>query len=467
MSKLQIRIDRAAREPVSEQIAAGLRAAIREGRLAPRARLPSWRDLASQLGVARGTVSAAYERLLDAQLIVSLGAAGTFVAEHLPPSSRPREAVAVPSSPVGTIPSFPGRSGIFQMANPAQDLFPAKVWARIMTGAVRATSHARQINPDPRGELALRGEIAAYLSLARGLPCTAAQVFVTTGYAGSLSLAVQALGLRGSSAWTEDPGYPTTRRCLQAFGVEPLPVPVDAEGLVVDEGVARAPDAALAVVTAGQQAPLGVALSARRRQAILAWAERARAWVVEDDYLGELQLGARAAPSLVAAGEGARVLHVGTFSKTISPMLRLGFLVVPADQVERFARHAAVLPPAPAPLVQLAVAAFLRDGHFLRHLRRTRQVYAQRRAALVACLDAASATYIAAGLTVLLRLAPGVSDLALAQSLAAHGLTPVPLSPWYARPGPENTGLLLGVADLRVEIAAETCTRLLALVRQG
>lgn len=467
MSKLQLRIDRAAREPVSEQIAAGLRAAIREGRLAPRARLPSWRDLASQLGVARGTVSAAYERLLDAQLIVSLGAAGTFVAEHLPPPSRPQDAVAIPSAPVGTIPSFPGRSGIFQMANPAQDLFPAKVWARIMTGAVRATSHARQINPDPRGELALRSEIAAYLSLARGLPCTAAQVFVTTGYAGSLSLAVQALGLRGSSAWTEDPGYPTTRRCLHALGVEPLPVPVDAEGLVVDKGVARAPDAALAVVTAGQQAPLGVALSARRRQAILAWAERARAWVVEDDYLGELQLGAGAAPSLVAAGDGARVLHVGTFSKTISPMLRLGFLVVPADQVERFARHAAVVPPAPAPLVQLAVAAFLRDGHFLRHLRRTRQVYAQRRAALVACLDDASATYIAAGLTVLLRLAPGVSDLALAQSLAAHGLTPVPLSPWYARPGPENTGLLLGVADLRVEIAAETCARLLALVRQG
>jgi GntR family transcriptional regulator/MocR family aminotransferase len=465
MSKLQIRIDRAAREPVSEQIAAGLRAAIREGRLAPRARLPSWRDLASQLGVARGTVSAAYERLLDAQLIVSLGAAGTFVAEHLPPSSRPCEAGAVPSAPVGSIPSFPGRSGIFQMANPAQDLFPAKVWARIMTGAVRATSHARQINPDPRGELALRSEIAAYLSLARGLPCTAAQVFVTTGYAGSLSLAVQALGLRGTSAWTEDPGYPTTRRCLHALGVEAVPVPVDAEGLVVDEGVARAPDAALAVVTAGQQAPLGVALSARRRQAILAWAERARAWVVEDDYLGELQLGARAAPSLVAAGDGARVLHVGTFSKTISPMLRLGFLVVPAAEVERFARHAAVVPP--APLVQLAVAAFLRDGHFLRHLRRTRQVYAQRRAALVACLDAASATYIAAGLTVLLRLAPGVSDLTLAQSLAAHGLTPVPLSPWFAQPGPENTGLLLGVADLRVEIAAETCARLLALVRQG
>jgi GntR family transcriptional regulator/MocR family aminotransferase len=176
--------------------------------------------------------------------------------------------------------------------------------------------------------------------------------------------------------------------------------------------------------------------------------------VLEDDYLGELQLQGRAAPALGADVGAARVLHVGTFSKTISPALRLGFLMVPADQVARFDAATALHGSAPAPLVQQAVAELLRGGHHLRHLRRMKRLYQQRRDALLACLRAAGLTHRAAGLAVLLQLPPGRADVALVRAARALGLSPAPLSPWYARPAPEHNGLLLGVTNLRVEEAA-------------
>lgn len=464
MPDLQIPIHRGAREPVGEQISAGLRSGIREGRLLPGARLPSWRDLASQLGVARGTVRAAYERLIDEQLIFSSGAAGTYVASRVPVQveSPPAELEA---KPLGhSLQGLPGGLGAFQMAGPARDVFPTKVWMRTLGGAARAFAEMPQTYPDPRGDLTLRNEIARYLSLARGLSCTASQVFVTTGYASSMSLIAQAMQLGGTSAWTEDPGYPMTRRCLRVLGIEPVPVQVDAQGLDVASGIEHASQASVAVVTAGQQAPLGVVMSQQRRRELLGWAQKADAWVIEDDYLGELQLTGRAARSLAAEELGDRVLYIGTFSKSISPVLRIGFLVVPQEQVARFARQVSVMSPAPAPLMQHAVGAFLQGGHFLRHLRRTKQIYVDRRNALMACLEAASATHMAAGLAVLLRLPPGVSDMKICRELSGHGLAPVPLSPWYAAPLPEHSGLLLGVANLKTESAASTCERLLAMI---
>ncbi|MES2609573.1 MAG: PLP-dependent aminotransferase family protein [Pseudomonadota bacterium] len=464
---LHLALDRSAREPVTEQIRRALHAAIAQGRLAPGARLPSWRDLASQLGVARGTVRAAYESLIDAQLIVALGAAGTFVARHVAPAQQVPAAAssaAVLRDPVANYPR--SVSGMFQMGVPAQDAFPANVWARIVMRAARASADAPLRYPDPRGEVVLRAAIAAYLAVARGMACSAAQVFVTSGHTAAIALAVQALGLRGQ-AWCEDPGYPLTRRTLAALGVASVPVAVDAQGLDVAAGMAAAPHAALAVVTPGQQAPLGATLSAQRRQALLGWAEQAGAWVLEDDYLGELQLPpGRAMPALAAQDAGGRVLHMGTFSKTISPSLRLGFLVVPAAQVGRFDEAAALFGSAPAPLLQQAVAEFLQGGHLLRHLRRMKQLYASRRDAIVAGLQqAAPVTSRAAGLAVLLRLPPGTDDLALALQARQHGLAPVPLSPWYADPQPHHAGLVLGVANVPGHEAAVHCARLMALMQ--
>lgn len=464
-SALHLAVDRSAREPVTEQIRKALQAAIAQGRLAPGARLPSWRDLASQLGVARGTVRAAYEALIDAQLIVALGAAGTFVGRHgvaaLPPAAVAPGATVL-RDPVANYPR--SVSGVFQMGVPAQDAFPAKVWERTVARAARESAHAPLRYPDPRGEALLRAAVAAYLAVARGMACSAAQVYITSGHTAAIALAVQALGLRGQ-AWSEDPGYPLTRRTLAALGLACVPVPVDAQGLDVAAGMAAAPHATLAVVTPGQQAPLGAALSVERRQALLGWAAQAGAWVLEDDYLGELQLPpGRALPALAAQDAGGRVLHMGTFSKTINPSLRLGFLVVPAAQVARFDEAAALFGSAPGPLLQNAVAQFLQGGHLLRHLRRMKQLYAGRRDAILGSLRAEGATCRAAGLAVLLRLPPGLDDVALALQARPHGLAPVPLSPWYVDPQPHHAGLVLGVANVPEGEAAAHSRQLLGLV---
>ena len=197
-------------------------------------------------------------------------------------------------------------------------------------------------------------------------------------------LTLTALQARGHKAWLEDPGYPLGRRALELAGLTVEPIPVDSEGLCVREGVARAEDAFIALVTPGQHAPLGSTLSEARRCDLLAWAETQGAWIVEDDYLGELQLDGRAVPALASGAGAERVVHLGTFSKSLSPSLGLGFVVAPKAVAEKFVEVAAVMLPAPNRTTQLAVAEFLADGHFLRHLGRMKELYCARRALAMA-----------------------------------------------------------------------------------
>jgi GntR family transcriptional regulator / MocR family aminotransferase len=461
----RITIDRTAKSPPSAQIHAAMRDAIREGRLAGGARLPSWGDLAAQLGVARGTVRVAYERLTDEQLVVARGAAGTFVAERI--AVEPRRARRKPLANV--FHDFERPPLPFQMGVPAQDAFPFKLWSRIMARSARTAAAAPICYPDPRGQAELRHEIAAYVAMARGIRCVPEQVLVTAGYAGALGLALRALRLEGGAAWLEDPAFPLTRSALERAGMTVSPIPVDAQGLDVAEGVRRAPRAAVAIVTPGQQAPLGMTMSLPRRLALLEWARDAGAWIIEDDYLSELQLKGRATPALASLDPEGRVLHAGTFSKTITPALRLGFLVVPRRLASDFAETAACLAPAPAAAVQRAVAVFMADGHYLRHLRRMKRLYAARRDALARCLrDAAHpATRIHAtgGLSVRVQLPKDANDTDIAARAVAVGLAPVALSPWYAS-HPRPRGLLLGVTNVSTERVAADCARVIGLVDQ-
>jgi len=463
---LSIALDRASGPPISVQIAAAIRAAILDGRLAAGARLPSWRDLAAQLGVARGTVKAAYERLTDEQLIVGQGAAGTRIAAR--PPLAPGLASAPESSPLPSFfRDFESNPLPFQMGVPAQDAFPYAHWSRLMARAARAAAAAPVGYPDPRGLPSLRREIAGYLALARGIACTPAQIIITAGFAGALNLAIRTLALEGSEAWFEDPGFPLTRIALELTGITSRPVPVDGEGLDLAVGLRSAPNARLAVVTAGQQAPTGVTLSLARRLALLDWAQRSGGWIIEDDYLGELQLKGRAAPALASLDQAGRVLHIGTFSKTITPGLRLGFLVVPPALAERFGTAAACLAPAPAAVIQRAVADFIAEGHFLRHLRRMKRLYAGRREALLAALRRVAPAGCAVrpgGLAVLLDLPERADDVDIARRAVLRGLAPVPLSPWRA--GNSRPGLMLGVTNVPVERADELCVRLAGLLPQ-
>lgn len=466
MHPFSLVLDGSKQTSLVEQIRAGITSAIHAGVLRPGCRLPSWRALASQLGVSRGTVRSAYGRLQDAQLIVTAGAMGTRV------SDRPA-VVTAPSSP-GPIEEplpemyadFSPGPGVFQMGIPALDGFPSALFTRIRTRVARSEFTALRGHSDPRGEATLRREIAAHLALSRSIECLPSQVIVTSGYSGALGLALYALRLgAGHGAWVEEPGYPLTRRALEMAGLATVPVPVDEEGLNVDAGMRRAPDAAVAVVTPGQQAPLGATLSLARRLKLLEWAKGAGGWIIEDDYLGELQLHGRAAPALASLDREGRVIHVGSFSKTLSPTLRLGFVVVPPALAASFGNAAACLAPAPGPAVQLATALFMREGHYLRHLRRMKRMYMQRGEVLKERMERFGIPLRPAGLGMLLELEPGVADTRLVRDASAFGLTPSPLSPWYGDPKHRKSGLLLGVTTVPGAGLDASCERLHRLIR--
>lgn len=461
---LPLTLDRSAKAPLAEQIRKGIAIAIENGVLAPGARLPSWQDLATQLGVSRGTVKAAYEKLSDAQLVVASRADGTRVAAR-PTTPLQADDPPDPESFIDRYLQFMAGPSIFQMGVPAEENIPVKLFSRARAYSSRAEHRVAAVYPDPRGELTLRREIAAYLAIARGIHCSPSQVFITGGFSSGLGLALRVLGLEGRKAWAEDPGFHYARRGLELGGLKPVPVPVDTDGIDVEHGLRHARDAALVMVTPGQQAPLGATLSLARRLQLLDWAALDNVWVIEDDYLSELQLEGRAAPALASLDRAGRVIHIGSFSKTISPALRLGFVVAPPAVASRFAEMAACLAPAPAPAMQLALAEFMRDGHYLRHLRRTKRLYATQRDALLAYLrPRLPADVEATGLAVLLKLPDGTDDISIARETLAFGIGPSSLSLWYADAASARAGLLLGVATAPHKVIDAACDRLLETV---
>ncbi|OZI69545.1 PLP-dependent aminotransferase family protein [Bordetella genomosp. 2] len=464
LNVLSIQVDRAAVAPIGDQIHASLRQAILDGRLAPGQRLPSGRDLAAQLGVARGTIRVAYDRLIAENLVFGAGPAGTRVCARPPtieavddvPIDRPLAAFTRPfsSSPLP-----------FQMGVPAHDAFPAKLWARMRARAVRDDAITDTAYPDPRGEPMLRAQIASHLAISRQMQCQPDQIIVTGGYRQGLLLALTALRAHGRQVWIEDPGYPLGRRGLELIGAALEPVPVDAEGLRVEDGIARAPDAMLALVTPGQHAPLGVTLSRARRSALLDWAASNDAWIIEDDYLGELQLDGRAAPALASGAGAERVIHIGSFSKTLSPALGLGFVVAPRSLAERLVEVAAVLAPAPNRTTQLAVTEFLSNGHFLRHLRQMKALYTERRNLALMHVSRFLPDTRTAGLGVIAPLQQTADDMAVVRIARAHGLAPSALSAWHLRRAHAQRGLLLSVTNLHrdnIDTACATLARIVA-----
>jgi GntR family transcriptional regulator/MocR family aminotransferase len=463
-SNLRIRLDRTAKLPLSEQIRLSISRAIESGLLTPGTRLPSWQDLAAQLGVARGTVQAAYERLSDAQMIETFRAGGTRVAP------QPRAAAAQPEAPrlgpfMRAYLEMNAGPAIFQLGIPAFEGLPEKLFARARSSNLLKTGCLSSLlYPDPRGEFELRREIAGYLSIARNLHCYPEQVFITSGYISGLGLALRVLGLEGKKVWMEEPGFMVTRKGLELARLNIVPVPVDAEGLNVGYGIENAADAALAVVTPGQQAPLGSTMSLRRRLRLLEWAVSSDAWIIEDDYLGELQLEGRPAPALASLDKGERVIHIGSFSKTVSPGLRLGFVVAPTKLANAFSEVAATLAPAPSPVMQLATARFMHDGHYIRRVRRLKRLYSAQRDALCEQLRMREAEWVNAGLAVLLRLPDGAPDARIVREAMTVGMAPSPLSAWFGTPSWALPGLLLGVATAPEQHVPAACRRLFEII---
>ncbi len=458
-----IKPDRTATTSLTHQLCENIRTAIGDGRLEVGARLPSVRDLAVQLGVARGTVQAAYDALVSELLLSTAGSAGTRVIATPPVHSAAADAPI--TRPLATmLRGFSLTALPFQTGVPAQDAFPTKLWTSLLGRAVRDDAMTPTTYPDPRGHPELRTQIAAYLAIARGIRCVPDQVIVTVCYRAGLAMALQVLGASGGRAWMEEPGYPITRMGLKMAGVASVAVPVDDEGIDVAAGIALAPDVRIAIVTPGQHSPMGATMSHVRRQALLDWAEVSGGWIIEDDYLGELQLGARAAPALASGDAAGRVIHVGSFSKTLKPGIGIGFVVAPMALAARFGQAAATLGPSFFAPTQLALAQLLAEGHYLRHLRNMKRLYAERLAVLHRALASAYPLETVAGPIALLRLPPGVDDLALARRAPELGIAPSPLSPWFQNAARRVPGLLLSATNLRANRVDDALSALRTLL---
>jgi len=452
-------LDPAAVEPFYRQIYDRFRGAITNGLLKPGDRIPSARALTKELGLARGTVDAAYSLLAAEGYIQARGQAGTIVAPDLKP--RPPIASTLPraNSGVSTSSFRPDSILPFQMGLPALDVFPRKIWARLSARCVRAMQPSDMVHPSIYGLHALRAEIAAYLHLSRGINCSPSQVFVTSGYRHTMALIAHALLKVGDRVWLEDPGYPPTRELLGHLQIEAVPVPVDREGMVVSDGIELAPEARAAVVTPAHQSPLCVSLSLPRRLALLDWAAQNNAWIIEDDYDGEYRYVSRPLPALKSLDRDGRVLYAGTFSKVLLPSIRLAYLVVPETQVERFEQITQVFTGGSPELTQTIVAAFITEGHFARHIQRMRKRYAERREATAAGLESVLGTRVRidsqpGGMHLILRLQGQQSDRRLVARMREDGLHGEALSDW-AMGGDGASALLLNFTNIDSQGTAE------------
>src|SRR5215469_3016801 len=466
MSFLRAGIERASNRSLHQQLYERIRRAVLVGRLSEGARLPSTRNLAAELGLARGTVDGVYARLVAEGYLTARRQQGTFVTAGL----RRRSALRSVQARSDTRSAEPAQSWLpLQLGLPAMDLFPRAMWKRIASKQVRQPSATGMIYPDSMGLPVLRTAIAGYLAVSRGVACSEDQIVITYGYQDALNLAVDLLLTAGDRVWIEDPGYGFAQRALLARGMSLAPIPVDAEGLRVAWGLSKAPRARLAVITPSHQFPTGATLSPSRRWEILNWASQARSWILEDDYDCEFHYIGHKPAALKAMDLDARVLYAGSFSKSLFPALRLGYLVLPGKLVEPARRLQSLRHRGAAILPQLVVAEFMTRGYFARHLRRMRIQYGSRRDALRTALVGCFGSRIdivsgGGGLHIMARFHGNFDDVGLAARALELGLKPSPLSGQFLKDGGER-GLLLSFTNVPEERAPEIASTLLRIAR--
>jgi GntR family transcriptional regulator/MocR family aminotransferase len=482
-----IMLDHDAPVPLYRQVYEAFRAAILRRQLSPGARLPSTRTLARDLGISRYTVVEAFLQLLAEGYLEGKAGSGTYVTRTVPEellrTPRPRGAAPPlpqerrPLSQRSAVQMMLGwhliyarraqhRSGLaFQMGVPDLEAFPGDLWGQLVARHGRQTPPLLRGTLDPAGHQPLREAIASYLGMARGVNCTAEQVIVVSGAQQGIGVSAQVLLNPGDAAWVEEPGYFGAKGALLGAGARLVPVPIDAEGLDVEAGKARCPTARLACVTPSHQFPLGMTMSLPRRLALLDWAREAGAWVIEDDYDSEYRYVGKPLTALQGLDNAGRVIYVGTFSKVLFPALRLGYLVVPRDLTDAFLAARLFADMHPPGLEQMVLAEFITKGHFARHIRRMRTLYAERQAALVeaarplsGALDVRPAE---AGMHLLGWLPVGSDDQAIAQLGERYQVATRPLSRFFLEPSAQRA-LLLGYAAVPIPAIREGVQRLAA-----
>ncbi len=452
-----IALDRSSSTALYRQLYDQIREAILSGRLSPGTRLPSTRELANELDLARNTVLNAFEQLYAESYLERRVGDGTYVSAQLPddllrvktartgrervegnghPISKWGKAVNVLPVSVG---DYNGPPRPFRTGTPALDAFPYKIWGRLL--ARRWANSAQEMLPysDSAGYPPLRKAIASYLSTTRGVQCTPEQIIITSGSLHALEIVTRTLLEPNQGAWIEDPGFLGARAALTAAGARLVPVPVDSEGLNISCGIERSSDPRLIYVTPSHQYPLGMTLSLNRRLALLKLASKSGAWIIEDDYDSEFRYVGRPLAALQGLDTDQRVIYIGTLSKVLFPSIRIGYIIAPLDLFDTFVRARCLAGHQSPTLEQAVLADFISEGHFARHIRRMRALYAERQQALLKAgiselrglLEISPSE---AGMHLIGWLPKGVDDQTAFRAAFAGGVEVTPLSAYSIEP---------------------------------
>ncbi|WP_306603594.1 PLP-dependent aminotransferase family protein [Azonexus sp.] len=482
------RFHRSPDDPLSlrEQLVRFFRKGVADGTLQQGIRLPASRVLAQELGLSRITVSSAYEQLVAEGFLAARRGAGTYVASRMGEQKqlatatvqreRQQASVSVRARRLAGVDSMSMARAAWPLTPglPALDAFPYALWGRLEGRFWRRRPTPDLSYGDPQGFLPLREALAEYLGAARGVVCHARQIVIAPGAQAAISIATLALTDIGDRVWVENPGYDAAYRSLVLAGVDAIGVDVDAEGLDVDDGRSRAPDARLVMVSPSHQYPLGVTMSLARRLALLQWANAANAFILEDDYDSEFRYECAPTPALKALdGDNRRVIYIGTLSKLLAPGLRLGFLVAPDDLIDALcAVRNGTDHRVPMPL-QATAADFIGNGYLGAHIRRSRGLYTERRAALLSAIHAAGGGWLSAptastGLHLVSELPACCNDQVLAAAARARQIGVMPLSGYFVDSSmAKRQGLLMGFGNTRPESMAETIRTLCHMIETG
>ncbi|MGY2342200.1 MocR-like pyridoxine biosynthesis transcription factor PdxR [Pseudomonas sp. SDO5532_S415] len=472
-----IELDRSSSIPLYRQLYLQIRKQILGGKLQAGVRLPSTRTLSQELDLSRITILNAFDQLIAEGFLASRTGAGTYVGsewdsndradadqQREPPrlSDLSQSMLSLRSNHFRGI-SYadwdPASPTSFLPSHSTYDAFPQQVWKRLMNRHLHKPTKAMLGYGELQGLRELREAIAEYVFDARGIECTSAQVVIVSGAQQAFNLLSMLLLNPQDSVWMEDPGHIAARIAFQAHGCQLVPLPIDEQGIDIRQGLAQCPEARLVFTTPSRQHPLGITMSHGRRLELIDWAARHQSWIIEDDCDSELRYGSRPLPALHAMDHWNRVIYVGTFSKVLYPSLRLGYVILPPALVEPFCTIRAVMDRSPPTLLQAVTADFMREGHFLGHIRRLRALYQARQATLVEKFQHRlggffNITPVEAGMHVIAWLPPEVNGDTLAKDLARHNIHTYPLSD-YCLAHELPPALLIGFAGTPEHLAEE------------
>jgi GntR family transcriptional regulator / MocR family aminotransferase len=461
-----------------------LRSAILAGRLRPGARLPATRDVGATYSLSRATVVTAFEQLKSEGYVEGRTGSGTYVSKVLPEQllhagglraegrlpHRPisLSAYAKRLQPFRSLPAQPVRA--FRANQPALDLFPTALWAQVASRRLRRASTKLLAGGETLGYRPLREAVAEYLNTSRGVRCTPEQVLIVSGALEGLDRTARLVLNPGEPAWMEEPGYPSAAAVLRAVGAKVCGVPVDSEGLNLERGIRRWSRPRLIYVTPAHQFPLGVAMSLRRRLALLEWARKAGVLIFEDDYDSEYRYSGRPVPALQGLDRSGVVIFGGSFSAVMFPAMRLGYLVVPPEMMEVFAAAQSVSKHHPPLLGQAVLCDFISEGHFARHIRRMREVYAERLGVLLKAArekleGVLEISNVEAGLQTIGWLPSEFDAEAVARAAAEKNVEVRPLRRYAYGRAPGN-GIVLGFAAVESKELRRGVQELSAVLRE-